>query len=124
MRVAALLLALTACTPAIAAEPVLELRVGPRAIHATTEDIREVLVLESHPPKIQLRTGPAFSRAVADFTAASIGEEAVLSICGEEVMRPRIMERISSPGMILAPIPPEKLDGFVQVLTGEASCPG
>ena len=108
----------------MAAEPVLELRVGPQAIHATTEDIRDVMVLESYPPKIQLRIGPAFARAMSELTAASIGEEAVLSICGEEVMRPRIMERISGSGMMLSPVPPEKLDGFVKVLTGEVSCPG
>ena len=124
MRAAALLLSLAACAPAIAAEPVLELRAGPRAIVATTEDILSVAVMESYPPGLNISVGPAFSRAMAEFTAESIGEEVAFSICGEEVLRPRIMERIAGPNMVITPVPPEKVEGFVKALTGETSCPG
>ena len=123
MRTPALLLLLAACTPAGAAEPVMEIRVGPVAALATPEDITSVAIMESYPPGFNIGVGPELAGEIAELTGAHIGEEARFSICGEVVARPVIRERIAGPNMAITPIPPKKVEGYLMALTGKAPCP-
>ncbi|MBY6155330.1 hypothetical protein KUV47_19055 [Vannielia litorea] len=121
IRAAALVAALAA-SPALAA-PLLELRVGPVAAEAEAEDILSVAPVLDAQPGFDITISEQFSEAVGKLTAAHVGEELRLSICGEVVMRPRIMEPILGTGMRLMPIPPEKAEPYLLWLTGREPCP-
>ncbi|MCO6383631.1 hypothetical protein [Oceanicola sp. 502str15] len=121
IRAAALVAALAA-SPALAA-PLLEFRIGPVAAEAEAEDIVSVAPVLDGPPGFDITISERFSRDIARLTTAHVGEEARLSICGEVVVRPRIMEPISGTGFRLVPIAPEKAEPYLLWLTGRAPCP-
>ncbi|SIO32361.1 hypothetical protein [Vannielia litorea] len=124
IRVAALSAMLAACSPVSSGEPVLAFAAGADVVLATAGDIESVAIMESFPPGLSIGISPDLSERLGGLTAAHVGEEVVLSICDEEVARPRIAEPIQGRNVVISQVAPEKAEGFAAVLGGEASCPG
>ena len=119
----ALGLALLAGTPALADEPVLEMRIGSVSLFAAPADITEVAPVDSYEPGLMLGFSPEFARQIAKLTGANIGQEAQLLVCGKLLLAPIIQEQISGGRILLSPISAPSLQGYLMALTGEAPCP-
>ncbi len=88
--------------PALADATVLEIAAGPDSIAVTAGQIASVTVTGPALPAISVVLTPEMRAPVETLTRAHVGEELILSVCGEDLIRPILRDPITSAEFMLS----------------------
>jgi preprotein translocase subunit SecD len=119
----ALVAALYAC-PALAEPAVLCFGEGAGRLEIATSDIAGIAVArQPQGAAVHITIGTAGTAAIADWTAARFGQEIPVLLCGEVLMRPRLMEAIRGGELMISSDSPATARALAARLRA-ADCPG
>lgn len=119
----ALVAALGAC-PALAEPAVLSFGEGAGRLEIVASDIAGIAVArQPQGAAVRITFGPAGTAAFGDWTAARIGQEIPVRLCGEVLMRPRLMEAIRGGEVMISSDSPATARALAARLRA-TDCPG
>ena len=122
MKVLAVAVALLTPPPAVAEVAVMEIVAGADRLAFTADQISAERTIGRDVPEVLVALQADMARQMAAMTARHIGEELVIRVCGEEVMRPVLMEPIVR-GRLMISVASDAEAQRVAVLLQTPECP-
>ena len=118
------MLAALAVTTAAGAETQLVFRAAQDEMIVTPADITEARAGTdmAGQPQVDLRLVSWAKARFATFTRANVGHELVISLCGIELVRPRLLTAIEGGSVRLPGLDGREVDGIAEVLRGKRDC--
>ena len=73
-------------------------------------------------PQVDLRRDRKAKERLAVFSQANVGREVVISLCGIELVRPRLLTAIEGGRFSLPGLDGREVEGIAEVLRGRRGC--
>ncbi len=99
---------------------------GSERIELTADDLDEVAVDDMQDGRAMLLIAlkAVDSARFADMTERLVGQVIVITVCGRELARPVVQEKIENAVIILPLTDRAEAETYAQALSGDALCPG